>query len=343
MTLPVLALAAAPGTTERVRPLLRALSRWAVITPLAEPGPPEAGHGTRRPAALLATSVAALPQVAPRGDSLPAAVWVDEAAELHGVPSRLLILAGSVEGVDAATAAGREAVLVPNPGFDASPHRPIAPLVRKRWREQLGLPAELVVEATGDSATGAGGAGDAAGVALWQLDPTDPDLRPALAVCSVAVVGPEAILPALALAAPVVTDAATARWLGAAPLAVAELLESFSAPGSSPRPEGDVAIVEPAAALPAAARLCTPEAEAVAAALSRRGRSFVAAHRDVAPVAARVAIRLGLHPGFACEPLRHLEERLDELGAPAGGRLRRRVASAMSALPAGSDAKLGAS
>lgn len=160
----VVGLVARPGTSARARALVVALGRHVEVRSRGR---------ALRPDALLVTA----PEIAvDRPDGVPVAT-------VHGDVVR--VRRGDREV---------ELALPAAPGVDTAAMAPLAPHVRRRWRQRLGLAPDLVVE----TAT---------------LDPAD--VPTALAVAAAAVV-PAADLPlALALGCPTVTDREAARAVGA--------------------------------------------------------------------------------------------------------------------------------
>lgn len=192
MTRPTIELLVAPGTGERIAPLVSRLARWC--------DPRAADPALPRPAARLASSWRA-----PRLDAAlgqgepPLALWVSgpgEAAAAAPLLSRCRVVL-----TDRAELGGRigdAALLVPRPGLDPRHHQPLTPFVRSRWRSRLGFPAEFLV----DARAGAGAI-------------SEPLVPTALALASAAVVGARWLDHALALGTPVITDAASAHKAGA--------------------------------------------------------------------------------------------------------------------------------
>lgn len=166
---PVVAVVATPGTTAAVRPLAAALARHATVTTRARAPEadaviathPDAASGlpVGRPAAVVDGDLLRTlgPDGRPVGDPLP-------------LPGPLVVASSSLP--------------------------PLAPHLRRRWRERLGLDADLVVDTVA-------------------LDPSD--VPTALAVAAAAVVELRHLPVALALACPTVTDAAAATTIGARP------------------------------------------------------------------------------------------------------------------------------
>jgi len=158
---PVVAVVAWPGTTAAVRPLVAALARRVDVRTADRA--PEAD-------AVLVTDRRALDR-APGGR--PTAV---------------------VDG--AALQVGDDHVSLPcTPVVATATLPPLAPHVRRRWRQRLGLDPDLVVDT----------------VAL-----APDDVPTALAVVAAALVGLRDLPTALALGCPVVTDASSAAAVGAA-------------------------------------------------------------------------------------------------------------------------------
>jgi len=267
----VLALAAEPGGSARAVPLLGILGLQVDVV-----------SWQRRdgvvPDAVLAASVAAL-DLLDDSPERPTGVWVRHHDEIdvalgHGVD---LLLTGRAELV------ARGAVLVPPLGIEVDRWPAVAPLVRARRRQALGLPARHVVRTD-------------------ELEEGDA-LEAALGVASAAVVsGPSALL-ALALGTPSVTSAETARRLGL-------------------RPGRDVEVASgPDAATRVADELAADEARA--AALSRRARRCAEHHLDLGRPARVVLERLGLvevADGPAERVGRRLDELGTPAGSPVRAR-----------------------
>lgn len=283
----VLALAAPRGTSARAVPLLGLLGVGIDIVSWeanrAAGGPP--------PDAVLATSTAVLTAVTAAGP--PVAVWVDDLDDLRRAEA-----AGAAAVLSADPAlVDHGAVLVPDVGVDVARWDPVAPLIRARWRERHGLPAELVVGVD---------------------PPLDPVRLPGpLSVAAAAVVtgSPTTLALALALAAPVVTDADSARRLAL-------------------RPGLDVEVTDGPHEMSALAARVALDGDH-AAALSRRGRRHAERHLDLGVPARSLRRRLGLVP----PPPRtdagrlRLDTRLDELATPARSRVRARAADALALFP----------
>ena len=240
--LPVLALLALPGTTSRAVPLLGLLGEHARIVSWHR-------RGDLVPDAVLVTSVDGLPATA-TASGLPIGVWVKhhDQVDVALAAGATLLLTARPELVD------RGAILVPPVGIEVDRWPAVAPLVRRRRREQLGLPAVHVVKIEGG------------------VEPAGGDLE--LAVASAAVVSGPATLLALALGTPVVTSIDTARRLGL-------------------RPGRDVEVATgPDHAMALAVEIA--EDEVRAASLSRRARRCAEHHLDLGRPAQQVARRLGL-------------------------------------------------
>ncbi|HEU5151006.1 MAG TPA: hypothetical protein VFU19_10940 [Iamia sp.] len=110
----------------------------------------------------------------------------------HRVPAGARVAV--VEG-DRLTTGDRTLTLVPGPAVDTAAWPPIPPHVRRRWRQRLGLPDDLVV-------------------ATAALDPDD--VPTALAVAAAAVVVEPDLPLALALGCPSVVTAEAAEAVGVA-------------------------------------------------------------------------------------------------------------------------------
>lgn len=192
MSAPVLELLVAPGTSERIAPLVHRLASWS------DPRAPERSLGP--PAARLASSHRA-PLLAPAlaDGEPPLALWVAGLGEVKAVGGLLGRCRVVVTDHPEVAKTIEAAVLCPRPGFDPADHRPLTPFVRSRWRSRLGLDADLVVDVRGGAR------------------PSLPEhLAPtALAVAAAAVVDARWLDLALALGTAVVTDDAAAEGIGA--------------------------------------------------------------------------------------------------------------------------------
>lgn len=157
----VVAVVAWPGSTEAVRPLVAALARHVEVRALS-----------RAPA--------------------PDAVLITHPRARHRAPAGLrdAVVDGDVLRVGTAA--------LPLPGSTSvatAAWPPLAPHVRARWRQRLGLDPDLVIATV-----------------AWSPD----DVPTGLAVAAAAVVDRLRLPLALALGCPVVTDAAAAEAVGAA-------------------------------------------------------------------------------------------------------------------------------
>ncbi len=246
------------------------------------------------PDAVLATSVDAWSDV-PFG--LPAAVWVDDAAGLTSITetdewqstgARLALSADPVAISGGAMAVPRDALVV-----RAWP--PLAPLVRARWRERLGLPPRLVV-AVGSEASAHGDG------------PTN------LALAAAAVVTGPLVATALALGTPLVTSWAEADRLGLRAGREVELSEPDS-------PSHRDALAQALAADDQRAARCSVAA-----------RRFAESTLDLDRIAGLLLERLSIGTTRSSGPLAILDRRLAELGTPRHGPVRSRVAAATAAL-----------
>ena len=278
----VLALAAAPGTSARAVPLLQLLGVGVDVVSLhvidRDGGP--------APDAILASAASVLPTLREHGhDAVPVAVYVHDDADLAA--ARAAGAAATWSDQPAMVAKG--AVNVPRRGIDVTRWPPLAPLVRSRWRERHGLPADLVIGVDAP------------------LDPHHAETPLALAAAAV-VTGPLTLL-ALALGTPVVTNAATARRLGL-------------------RPGLDAEVARTPADAAALARTVAAD-DGRAAALSRRGRRFAELHLDLGAPARHLRQILGLEAAVAPGPAGALMARLDELDTPDGAPVRARAIAAL--------------
>lgn len=285
---PVLELLVHPGTGGRIAPLVRQLARWC------DPRAPD--RTLTRPAARLASSWRApfLDAAARAGEDIPLALWINGQADIDAAGG--LLEHCRVVVTDNPTTAEHldAAVLVVHPRIDPHDYRPITPYVRSRWRSRLGFPADMVV----DVRSGIDGLLDDAVV------PT------ALALAGAAVVDRHWIDVALALGAPVITDAETAQHCGAS----AGI---------------EVEVTDPDDALSAAWSLA--EDVARSAALGRAGRRHCERRHDHRSAAALVATWLGLTRGV--NDAHHLmRQRLGELWTPADARISMRASAAVRGL-----------
>jgi hypothetical protein len=287
MTRALLGLLVAPGTADRAAPLVRRLGRWCepraldVRTPLV--------------AAVLATGPA-VPGLAAVLDDRPGpvAVWVDDEREL-AAGGAMVARADAVvtRSAAVAVAVGERAVALPAEAVEAVAVAPVPPFVRERWRRRAGLDPSLVV------AVGVPGA----------TPLPDEEVPTALAVAAAAVVGGPALVGALALGTPVVTDADAAARVGA-------------------EPGGELLVAPPADALAVARALAGDAVQA--ASLSRRARRLVERRFDLGPAAAELAARLGLDR-TPRSPAARLDAALVELGTPPGARPALRAGEALAA------------
>jgi hypothetical protein len=228
----------------------------------------------------------------PKGHG-PLAWWIDHPAAVPDTIDddvRLIVTTRPVIGAaPQVLSLGTPVQVAPAPAIDGTRHRPIAPFVRQRWRRRLGLPHDLVVEV--GTATARPMEGQTAEDALF--------------LCAAAVVGPGHVLLALALATPIVCDAATAALVGAE--------------------DGDVVVAAQDGAHAAAADVARDLERA--AALGRRGRVLAEAHHDVAAAARRMAVALDL-PANGPPPLARVATTLERLGTPLDAGVVRRAAGA---------------
>ena len=282
----VVALAAERGTTDRVRPVLALIGRGAEVVSFRQ-------HLTRSDGqpigAVVAASVAVLGDVREAlGPDVAIAAWVNDTSEAavayeHGVE---VALSSDPDLAD------HGVIVVPEAGIEVGRFAAVAPLVRARWRQVLGLPDHLAV-----------GVDDTAGSA---------DAEATLALAGAVVVRGAWLPTALALGAPVVTSEAMAKRFGLRPGLDVEVARSA---GAADRRAAEVAADE-----------------AWAARLSRRGRAFAEHHLDLGAPAAMVRRRLGLDVDAGpTDPALRLDAALDALATPVGSRLRGRAMDAVSA------------
>lgn len=192
MTGPIVELLVAPGTGERLRPLLPELGRWC--------DPRASDAALPDPSARLASSWNATGVADALEDSgRPLAVWVasttDRRAGAH-VLDRCRTIVTDDPGV--AEHFASRAVLMADSVFALRPVPPLTPFVRARWRRRLGFPSDFVADVRPNGKL------------------PEPALVPtALALCGAAVVTQRWLEDALALGTPVVTDELTALRAGA--------------------------------------------------------------------------------------------------------------------------------
>lgn len=271
MTLPLLAILAGHTDAAPLLPLLGALRTWC------QPSAPDANLGV--PDAFFATSSRAIGLDAALAGPIPVAVVADSASNVTpDVRARAAAIV--VRDEHSAAELGATAIVWRRDAVRASDHPSVAPFVRERWRNRLGLPSPMVIEVGG-----------------FEPSPVDSATLPAaLAVCSAAVVHGPMLTTALALGAAVVTDAAAASAIGAIPfvhLAVSERRQAASV----------------------AEELATDPGRA--AALGWGGRQLVEAHHDLDGVARTILDALGIGPiPFPSAPLARLDAELDALGTP---------------------------
>lgn len=178
----------------------------------------------------------------------PVLVWTRDA---QAPAARRWSEVGTLVGpASVTTSPGVEMLTVPEPGVDATACSYVAPLVRRRWRDRLGLPADMVIDVGPD--------GDAG---------LPPRLMPtALALASVVVGAGDVVLGAMCWGAPTVADDVTAARLGLA---------------------GAVHVADRGDLMGVAAALCRDDGEM--ARLSWRARRLVEDSFDVAGAAYTIA------------------------------------------------------
>jgi hypothetical protein len=277
---------------DAVLPLVVALRTWS------DPHAPD--RTLRAPAARLAVSVNAVTLEAALEDrAVPVAVVVDDpdtAPAQVRERARVLVTRQSARELDPATT-----LAIPSDVIDVDAHPPLAPFVRARWREWLGLPANLVVRV---------GYNDP-----WPGD--DESVAAALAVCSAAAVRGPWTLTALALGTAVVTDASEAERLGARD--GVELI--VDAPVSAPSRAAAVGNDWPEAAR-----------------LGHEGRRLVEQRHSWSRLARELLDRLGIEgPRVPSVPLAGLQARLDGLGTPPASPAALRALRRATDVAAGAD------
>jgi hypothetical protein len=256
---------------ESVLPLVVALRTWS------DPHAPD--PALRAPAARFAVSVNAVMLDAALEDrAVPVAVVVDDPDTVPAFVrerARVLVTRQATNGLDP-----DRTLVIPSDVIDVDAHPPLAPLVRARWRERTGLPADLVVRA---------GYHDP-----WPTD--DASIAAALSVCSAAAVRGRWTLTALALGTAVVTDASEADRLGAH--------------------DGIELLVDEAANAPSRAQIVATDWPA-AARLGHAARRLVEQEHSWSGLARSLLDRLGIErPQLPSAPLAGLQARFDDLGTP---------------------------
>ncbi|MEZ5204294.1 MAG: hypothetical protein R2701_07910 [Acidimicrobiales bacterium] len=280
---PTLALLSGAGASARSVPLLGLLGRHADVVSWHR-------RGDASPDAVLVTSVDLLPELADADADadVPVGVWIHH----HDEIDRALGAGVAVVLTTQAELVARGAVLVPAVGIEVDRWPMVAPVVRARGRLAAGLPERHVVHVEPGS------------------EPDGGDRALALA-SAVVVSGPPTLL-ALALGAPTVTSADTARRLGA-------------------RPGRDVEVASSAQHAAAIAEEIAAD-DTRAASLSVRARRCAEHHLDLGRPAQVVASRLGLDPSTASAAGSLVDRRLGELRTPAPSPVRRRAAAAVAVL-----------
>jgi hypothetical protein len=251
MSLPLLEVLPVLGIDDRLVELL------ASLRPYAEVRIPD--RALPAPAARIAASPSAVGALARRSEeAVPLGVWVTDertAAQASSVLDAATVVITPVPAV--AARFGDRGLLLPNPSVPTDLLLQVAPIVRRRWREALGLPSELVVSC---------GLGD--GPSLSETVTVT-----ALALAAAAAVSSAWVLPALSLGAPTVVDAATAAQFG---------LEDGK----------EVLVAAPSGAVARARQLASDHE--LAARLSRAGRRAVERRFDRRQVTTSLVHRLEL-------------------------------------------------
>lgn len=285
--LPALGILAVPGSPPAFVALVHALGAWC--------SPRAALADDASPVAWLASSPSCpgLARVAVTGR--PYAVWIHDRQALETAASLSPAPRIVVTGDPVLAAVDGRASLSPEHGLDLRAYRPIAPVIRRRWRSRLGLAPTLVVTALADSP----------GVLPEDLLPT------ALALASVVVATGPRLAEALAWAAPCVTDARSAASLGAA--------------------DGEVVVGAPSALEGLAVQVAADDG--LAAALSGAGRRLVERRADRHRPARQVAEALRLVGRNGHVATRSTGRVLDNLGTPDTSPLRPRMEALLAARP----------
>ena len=292
MKLPTLGLLADHADRADLVPLLVALRSG---------GSPESLSPGVAPRAILALSPQSIGLDAALSSSLAVAVIVDDASSLtDSLVTRAAALVVRDEAI--AQEMGDSAILWRPGSLAADLHPSLSPFVRQRWRLRLGLPAQFVVEIGTPNPT--------RGLA-------EASTRPALAVCSAAVVRGPHLVAALALGTAVVTDAASAERVGATPSV-------------------HLAVAESGHAREVADQLGPDHARA--AALGWGARLLVEERFDLATVAFELVDALGISPApFPVAPLARLDAELAALGTRPRSDVANRALRRVSAIAGPAD------
>jgi hypothetical protein len=285
---PLVELLFEPGAGDDLATLVRALAD------VCRPTAPD--HTVAAAARLLSSPFAPESYLLQREPRLPYAVVVRTGDEVeHPVSAAAACLITCSE--EAAVAAGVRGVALSPYARRCRQHLPVPPSARQRLRHANGLPEPLIVTVGRPGARPLGAS----------------SLATALRLASVVdVSGPHAV-DAMALATPVVTDAATAHLLGA-------------------EHEVHVIVADPSSSTEAAADLATDPVRC--ATLGRAGRQLVEQRHDADRTARLVVECLGLPLPSAtpAAPGLRLGDRLAELGTPAGHAIELQLADRLADL-----------
>jgi len=271
VTLPLLGLLGGYDDSTEITPFVVALRTWC--------RPHALDPGLGAPAAILATSPAAIGLDQALRGRVPVAVVSDSRSALSGatIANATVII---VRDPQTQLEVGDRALLWRRDAVSAADHPYLSPFVRERWRHRLGLPREMVLEfgSTRPSPIAAA------------------DAYASLAVCSAAVVRGPLLLSALALGTPVVTDPAAALAIGAEPA-----VHLVAASSAEARTVADALAHDPARAT----------------SIGWGGRQLVEDHHDLGRLAFATIAALGIGPQeFPGAPLARLDAELEALGTP---------------------------
>lgn len=275
---PVVELLLEPGGADELATLVRSLAT------VCRPSAPD--HANQPSGRLLSSPHAPEASLLAREPHVPSAVVVRNADDLaHPVTGRATaIIAFGPPGSAALAGADPSRTVVLSPlALRAADVLPVSPFVRQRLRQREGLPDDLVLTVGRPGAPPLSASSVATGLRL-------------AAVANVS--GPSAVT-AMALGAPVVTDAATADTLGATD-------------------DIHVVVAEGSSAVDVATQLAIDTERC--ARLSRAGRQLIESHHDTDHVARSVVAAMGLVTP-AMQPTAvgiRLADRLSELGTPSG-------------------------
>jgi hypothetical protein len=276
-----------PRPIEPFTALVRALAHFYDVRAVDPSIPWRAGRLASSPLAAGAHSAA-------RDEVVPLAVCLEKASDIEmaveiGAP---IVVAPNSVAIELAP--DHEVVTIPDSGIDGRRWPAASPFVRERRRTRFRLPSTLIIEVGTETAP---------------LLDHDLELS-ALALATAAIAIGPACLHALALGTPVVTDAASAAWLGATP-------------------DHDVIVSDPASAHLYAEHLAVDIQRA--AALSSAAVRLVRRQHDTFAGALRVMARIRA-ASRSVWPVVEVMQTLGELATPPGALTSHRVADALSEL-----------